>query len=906
MRAKLPFPEHARSNSGIRSEQEPAALRLVSSLPGRVPDSSPAGQTAERVAGNNAASRERRRSNDVSSEAPQQQPHWPDQYELSVGWRAAAMHLAMYAVVMAGLVLMRISQPGMVNVPTRTAAYIAVAAVLAGALWFCRNQWENIRPGLRAHLLASLAALAALTVLSEVIAEAAPSSGFIISSIILAGTLALIRAPAAAAAFVVLVGAGWLLLTGTAGWPAMCLVAITGAIVHRLSSRQAAPFRRSAGRTQQLEARALAAEAVIKSFEDSGNTWLWRVGADGRLTYASPGFAHILEQDVSELIGRDLLSVLRERVQSTEQRSAFQTLEFYMAARLQFKDLVLTVNVNENEHWFSMAGVALTDDRGQHLGYSGLGTDLTAAEQEQDNARQLVLFDGLTGLANRTHFRSILDDLLARSFRTNGHCTLMYIDLDRFKIVNDTLGHPVGDELLREVARRIDRVVRGKGQAARLGGDEFVAVLADGPSAALSSSIASQIIDELSAPFHIAGSHIQIGASVGLATAPSDGATSEDLLRHADLALYAAKKEGRGTYRVYDKAMGVTAEFRRSLEVDLGFALREGQLRLLYQPFMDLEKNTLAGFEALLRWNHPKRGEIAPEQFISVAEESGLITRVGEWALRTALREAADWPEHISIAVNLSPLQLQDVGFSTLVMNALAESQIHPGRVEFEVTEGVFLQETQAIKQNFDQLKRMGLRLALDDFGTGYSSLGYLQKAEFNKIKIDRSFVAGIQDQSSGNFSIVRAVVALAHSLGMSTTAEGAETLEQVDMLRRIGCSHVQGFAYGGPMNYEEACSVVFKPSTANLDAVLHPRNSRIGMLRKVTIKTPETECAGILRNVSSGGAMLEVEVPLQLGSAVDLLLKPKCCVSGTVQWTSHKRIGVMFDQQIVIEEISR
>jgi diguanylate cyclase (GGDEF)-like protein len=480
----------------------------------------------------------------------------------------------------------------------------------------------------------------------------------------------------------------------------------------------------------------------------------------------------------------------------------------------------------------------------------------------------------------------------------------MYIDLDRFKIVNDTLGHPVGDELLRQVACRIDHVIGGEGQAGRLGGDEFVVILPFGPSQAFSVSMASRLIAELSAPYHIGGSQIQIGASVGLATGPDDGARSEDLIRHADLALYAAKQAGRGTYRFYDTAMGASAEFRRSLEVDLRIALANRQLRLVYQPFFDLQKSSLAGFEALLRWSHPKRGDVPPEQFISVAEESGLITRVGEWALRTAMAEASTWPEHIAIAVNLSPLQLQDGGFAALMMSALAESQIDPGRVELEVTEGVFLQETSTTHHNLDQLKAMGLRLALDDFGTGYSSLGYLRKAEFSKIKIDRSFVEGIQDQNCGNVPIVRAVVALAESLGMSTTAEGAETLEQINTLRRIGCSHVQGFAYGGPMNFEEACALVSRQSTSQPDVVLEPRDPRLAMLRRVSMKISGRECAGILRNVSAGGAMLEVEKALPLGSTVELLLPPVPNTTGTIQWIADRRIGVMFHKQIDVEQL--
>jgi diguanylate cyclase (GGDEF)-like protein len=832
-------------------------------------------------------------------------PSWAEAYGLLVGCRSAATHLALYVTVMAGVMLLRVGQPGAEDAPARLAAYTVIAALLAGALWRFRAKWESSSARLRIHVLASLAAIAALTVLSEVTVERGPGTWLVVSAILLTGTLAFIRAPAAAAQFVVLVGSGWMLLTGTAGWLVSLLVVLTGATVHRLAGRQAHLFQRSVTETKKREERALAAEAVIKSFEESGNNWLWRTAADGSLTYASPRFAAILEKDVAELLGRDLVSVLREGVCSTEQHSAFRTLEFSMAARLPLKEIVLAVNVDGNERWFSIAGTALIDEGGRYVGYSGVGADLTAARQAEDHARKLALFDSLTGLANRAHFHSLLDELLARSAHKFRACTLMYIDLDRFKVVNDTLGHPVGDELLRQVARRIDHVIQGKGQAGRLGGDEFVVILPDSPGEAISTSTASRLIEELSAPYRIGGSQIQIGASVGLANGPDDGARGEDLIRHADLALYAAKQAGRGTYRFYDKVMGASAEFRRSLEMDLRLALTNGQLGLAYQPFFDLNRNSLVGFEALLRWSHPTRGDVPPEQFISVAEESGLIARVGEWALRTALREAANWPEHIAIAVNLSPLQLQDGGFAALMMSALAESQINPSRVELEVTEGVFLQETPTTQHNLDQLKAMGLRLALDDFGTGYSSLGYLRKVEFSKIKIDRSFVEGIQDQNCDNVAIVRAVVALADSLGMSTTAEGAETLDQINTLRAIGCSHVQGFAYGGPMIFEEASSLVFNYSTSQTGVVLEPRDPRVALYRRVVVRSAKMECAGTLRNVSAGGAMIEVERPLPLGSAVELRIQALWRATGTIQWIAERRVGVMFDKQIDIEQLN-
>ena len=828
---------------------------------------------------------------------------WGNAYELLLGCRSAISHLAAYAIIMGGLLMLALEVPGEPEALFRRSAYVAVAVVLTAAFWRFRRKWEGCSAKLRAHVVATLASLAGLTILHE-IAQPGPTGWLLASFVLVLGALALVRAPAAAAQFVILVSAGWLLLTETAAWLPALLVVLAAANVHRFAWRQAQLFERSAGQAREMEERALTAEAVIKSIEETGNNWLWKVDADRRLTYASPRFALLLEQDIDDLLGGDLISILRCRVRSDEQHSAFRTLEFHVATRLSFEEIVLAVDVNGSERWLSIAGAALSDERGQFIGYSGVGADLTAARKAEDHARQLALFDNLTGLPNRAHFRSILNELLARSLEKDSTCTLMFIDLDRFKVVNDTLGHPVGDELLRQVARRIDNVVKGSGQAGRLGGDEFVVVFPSSPSRSVSGAMASRLIAEVSAPYHIEGSQIQIGASVGLATGPDDGCKSEDLIRHADFALYAAKQEGRGTHRFYDRAMGESAEFRRSLELDLQQALANGELRLLYQPFFDIKKNTLAGFEALLRWRHPSRGDISPEQFISVAEESGLITRLGEWVLRTALAEAAGWPEHIGIAINLSPLQLQDAGFSALMMSALSRSQVKPARVELEITESVFLQETPTTKQNLDHLRRMGLKLALDDFGTGYSSLGYLRKASFSKIKIDRSFVEDIERCSGGNASIVRAIVALAESLGMSTTAEGAETPEQIEALRSIGCSHVQGFAYGSPMTHSEACALVAKSGAGEVGSILAPRERRLGMLRSVVVRSGEVQCLGILRNVSSGGAMLEMDQRLALGSKVGLFLHPRHCTPGVVRWVAHKRIGVMFDQPVKLEQI--
>jgi diguanylate cyclase (GGDEF)-like protein/PAS domain S-box-containing protein len=833
-------------------------------------------------------------------------PSWAEAYEVLVGCRSALAHIALYVLVMIGMAVLATGTNATTGyLPLRIGAYVGAAAVLGGALWVWRNEWEGLKSKLRMHIIAVMAAVASISLISEIQLQSSGQLWIFSSSVLLIGALAFVRSPVAAALYVAMVSAGWMMVTETESWPGFALAALGSTTVYKLARRQASIFMRTVRQTRGLEERALTAEAVIKSFEESGNNWLWKVGEEGLVTYVSERFAGILETRAQELVGLNLLEILRKRVSSTDQHSAFRTLEFYVAAHLSFQEIVLCVSVQGRERWFSIAGTALFDERGQFIGYSGVGADLTAARQAEDHGRQLAMFDSLTGLANRAHFQNILGDLLARSIRQHSPCTLMFIDLDRFKIVNDTLGHPVGDELLRQVAQRIDHVLKDKGQAGRLGGDEFVIVVPNGPSRAFITSLARRLIAEISAPYHVGSSQIQIGASIGLATGPEDGATSADLIRHADLALYAAKQAGRGLYRFYEAAMGATAEVRRSLELDLRDALAQDQLRIVYQAFFDLQTNCLAGFEALLRWDHPEQGAIPPEQFIAIAEESGLIVRLGEWSLRTSLIHAATWPEHITIAVNLSPLQLQDQNFISVMMSALAASQINPERVELEITESVFLKGTPATLQILDQLQNLGVRLALDDFGTGYSSLGYLRDVKFKKLKIDKSFIRGIDDRKSGNRSIVRAVVALAKSLNMITTAEGAETPEQIEALRQIGCSQVQGFAYGKPISFAEAARLVGDSSAVAGKVILEPREPRLAMLKAIMIGSGEHQFPAVLRNISTRGAMIEAEATLELGSPVELVMPPLPNVPGTIRWTDGLRLGVMFDCPVDIEKLN-
>jgi diguanylate cyclase (GGDEF)-like protein len=426
--------------------------------------------------------------------------------------------------------------------------------------------------------------------------------------------------------------------------------------------------------------------------------------------------------------------------------------------------------------------------------------DVTERRLAEDKVAHMARHDALTNLPNRLLFREQLEHTLAHLHRGE-QAAVLSIDLDRFKHVNDTLGHPVGDELLIAVAQRLRECTREGDTIARLGGDEFVIVqVATDLQPAETIALASRIVDVISAPFDIGGSQVLVGASIGIALAPADGADPDQLLKNADLALYRAKSDGRGTYRFFEAEMDARAQARRLLELDLRAAIAQGEFELHYQPILDLSTDTIVSVEALVRWNHPRRGLVTPLEFIPLAEETGLIVPLGEWILRQACSEAAKWPHGISVAVNLSPAQFKSRGLILTVVNAVAAAGLPPGRLELEITESVLLQNGEETLATLHSLRKFGVRISMDDFGTGYSSLSYLRSFPFDKIKIDRSFITDLATRND-SMAIVRAVTGLGKSLGITTTAEGVETSEQLALLRTEGCTEVQGFLLSQPVS---------------------------------------------------------------------------------------------------------
>ncbi len=419
-------------------------------------------------------------------------------------------------------------------------------------------------------------------------------------------------------------------------------------------------------------------------------------------------------------------------------------------------------------------------------------------EDREAQIAHMAFHDALTGLANRSLLREhIIQQLKAADSRS---FALLCLDLDNFKAVNDTLGHPTGDAVLCEIAARLQELAE-VGFVARLGGDEF-AVFVEGDARSV-SVLCRTILDQTVEPLLVNGHRITAGTSIGVAMAPQDGADPVTLLKNADLALYRAKSDGKGAFRFFESAMDAEAQKRRAIEVDLHDAVRNGELELYFQPLFALSQNRVTAFEALLRWNHPERGLVSPAEFIPLAEDTGLIVPIGEWVLREACRIAATWPDHIRVAVNISAVQFRSNRLNSVVMQALTSSDLDPHRLELEITESLFIDNIETTLASLHSLRALGVRVALDDFGTGYSSLSYLRSFPFDKIKIDRSFIEDLLAHD-GATAIIRSITSLAEALGMETTAEGVETLDQLDILREQGCNQIQGFYFSKPVPASE------------------------------------------------------------------------------------------------------
>jgi diguanylate cyclase (GGDEF)-like protein len=434
-----------------------------------------------------------------------------------------------------------------------------------------------------------------------------------------------------------------------------------------------------------------------------------------------------------------------------------------------------------------------------HGGWVTTHEDITRQKEAEARIAHMAHHDTLTDLPNRALFGVRLEAAL-RWLKRDEQVAVLFLDLDNFKNINDTLGHQVGDELLKTIAERLRGCIREIDEVARLGGDEFVIVQSKVNSPADVAHLAERVREAIMEPCDLLDHHVVVDCSIGIALAPGDGTTCDELIKNADLALYGAKASGRGTYRFFEQAMDAKMIARHAMELDLRRALVNGEFEVHYQPLVNLEQDRISTCEALLRWNHPVRGLVDPQSFIPVAEECGLITRIGDWVIRKACEEAATWPEDITLAINISPVQFRCENLISVVTHALATSGLAPERLELEITEAILLENTEATLETLNRLRSFGIRIAMDDFGTGYSSLSYLQKFPFDKIKIDGSFVSGLSDAPESS-AVIRAVTGLATSFRMVTTAEGVETEEQLALVRALGCTEMQGYLFSRARN---------------------------------------------------------------------------------------------------------
>jgi diguanylate cyclase (GGDEF)-like protein len=586
------------------------------------------------------------------------------------------------------------------------------------------------------------------------------------------------------------------------GWEvSLAIIAVgTAAIrINRMASIASDSFVMRILRERELHATSETVSLLLNDYQDQGSDWLFELDRNGNMFSVSPRFAQAAGKDPTAMNSRRFADLFLGGAEQDE-------LAAHLAKGTPFRDLALPLaNTPKSEkHWWSISGKPSTANPSAIVRFRGFISDISAEKQAQARVRHMIHFDSLTELPNRVMLAQAVNGTFALRLENN-RIALLLIDFDHFKAINDMYGHPVGDAFLKDAAQRLSATLERSGLGgeagliARLGGDEFAIFVAGQDAGDQSVRLADLLVSAMATEFDVAGHVIESGVSIGIALAPDHADGYDTLLANADIALYAAKANGRGTWEMFAPGMDVALHERHALARDLRTAASKGELRLFLQPLVDVESSKNTGFEALLRWEHPERGLVMPNDFIPIAEETGLIVPVGEWVIRTAMAEAASWEEPYNIAINLSPAQLRSANLLPTVVNALAETGIDPARVEFEITETVLLHDSEANIAILNRLHALGFKIALDDFGTGYASLNYLLTFPFDKIKIDRSFVNDLENRTEAQ-AIVGAVISLANQLGMCTLAEGVEHEAQLTSLRAHGCEMVQGWLFGKAM----------------------------------------------------------------------------------------------------------
>ena len=641
--------------------------------------------------------------------------------------------------------------------------------------------------------------------------------------------------------------------------------------------------------------------AVLGEVEELGVGMFWATDAEGNLSFLSQRALAELGEHGSGLIGSPVTQAFTD-VEPEPGAPPQRSIAFKLKARSKIEEQIVAVtNGRGGTRWWRLNARPLVDAAGTFHGYRGSAVDISSQYIYDTQVARQSQVDELTGLANRRKISERLSATLAAFRNSQRSCALLMLDLDRFKHVNDTMGHPAGDELLKQVANRLTAIVKDQGEVGRLGGDEFQVLLPDMDDRGTLGELANRIVQSLSQPYQINGRRAIIGTSVGIAIAPYDGIEADELTGAADMALYSAKDTRGGTFCFFTSDLRDAASKAAMLGDRLRDAVDRDELKLAYQPLVDPISNEVKCFEALLRWHDEEEGDISPSQFIPVAENDDLIIKIGEMALRQACIDAMAWPDTIRVAVNVSAKQFVRPDYRKAVAAALEASGLPPGRLELEITESVFVGDLETVDAIFRDLKKLGVRLALDDFGTGYSSLGYLKHGHFDKIKIDQSFVRGCTENGDTNPAIITAIVALAKALGMETVAEGVEAMDELELVKERGADLVQGYIYSRPMTQEQVLEQ-FAQGTARFRPSGPPRHraERITIFRKVGLIHEDHYYDVILRNLSKTGARINGLGGVPVGTDVVLDLGHGQLVVSKVANATENSQGLKFETPLI------
>ncbi|MFW2350425.1 putative bifunctional diguanylate cyclase/phosphodiesterase [Qipengyuania sp.] len=637
--------------------------------------------------------------------------------------------------------------------------------------------------------------------------------------------------------------------------------------------------------------------AVVDEIERSGALAFWATDAEGRTVYLSPSICERLGRMPENLAGERL----QRLVVPVEGDGEGRSLGLKLNTRKRFANLTVRAADEQHDVVLKLSGGPLRDDAGEFLGFRGSALDITEEFRSEEQANRLAKFDSLTGLANRHRMEQRIDSTLHAFRAAKRSAALMMLDLDKFKQVNDTLGHPAGDQLLQQVAERLRGVIGGRGEIGRLGGDEFQILVPDMDDRGELGAIAKKIIQILSQPYPVEEGRAIIGCSVGIAIAPYDGVGRDELTRAADLALYASKNGGRGQFRFYAADLEHEANLRKRMEEDLAEAIEAGHFALEYQPVVTPADDRVVALEAQYCWVDEERGRVAPETFLPVAEGSRLIVPIGEWAIRRACEDALGWPGSLSISFPVSRVQFEATGFVSGIEKILAETGFDPARLELRLPESVLLGEAAKVDQALAALFKLGIRLVLDQFGSGLSSLSYLRRAPLGALRIGGEFFEPVMGNDLGDMELVRAVVALGGAMGMETVVSGVHALELMDELRRLGIDRVSGFVYSEALTAEQVGEDIAKGewTLAPTDSGTQ-RASRRTVLRKIGLIHEDHYYDVTLRNLSRSGAMIQGLEGVPVGTLFVLDFGQGQLAVCSVKRTMGDTQGLEFEQELV------